>query len=215
MSQNRLTSFKTEDLTCPKCGKVHALKKYSVINVTEKTALKEEIIKNRLFHFACDACDFAAPLTYDCVVIDSKSKLVLGLSPQMSPEFEKELLEYKIPGYKKRLVDNVNDLKEKLMIADNGLDDRVIEIVKLQYVGQLKDQMADDVLMDILFDYSDRKEYYLIVFFQKKGMGRIPLAFDFYRQTENQYASKIKAASKDDFMSVNIEWAGNLAFLRN
>ena len=33
-------------------------------------------------------------------------------------------------GIDKRLVDNINDLKEKIMIADNHLDDRVIEIIK-------------------------------------------------------------------------------------
>ena len=45
MEGKRLTSYAMEELECPKCGHKHSLKKYKVINVTEKAKLKEEIIK--------------------------------------------------------------------------------------------------------------------------------------------------------------------------
>ena len=43
MEGKRLTSYAMEELECPKCGHKHSLKKYKVINVTEKAKLKEEI----------------------------------------------------------------------------------------------------------------------------------------------------------------------------
>ncbi len=46
MEGKRLTSYAMEELECPKCGHKHSLKKYKVINVTEKAKLKEEIMKN-------------------------------------------------------------------------------------------------------------------------------------------------------------------------
>mgnify|MGYP000214172619 CR=1 FL=1 len=45
-------------------------------------------------------------------------------------------------GIDKRLVDNINDLKEKIMIADNHLDDRVIEIIKIMYIDQMKKEIG-------------------------------------------------------------------------
>ena len=44
MEGKRLTSYAMEELECPKCGHKHSLKKYKVINVTEKAKLKEEIM---------------------------------------------------------------------------------------------------------------------------------------------------------------------------
>ena len=41
MEGKRLTSYAMEELECPKCGHKHSLKKYKVINVTEKAKLKE------------------------------------------------------------------------------------------------------------------------------------------------------------------------------
>ncbi|MFR9001127.1 MAG: CpXC domain-containing protein [Anaerobutyricum soehngenii] len=49
MEGKRLTSYAMEELECPKCGHKHSLKKYKVINVTEKAKLKEEIMKNQGF----------------------------------------------------------------------------------------------------------------------------------------------------------------------
>ena len=57
MEGKRLTSYAMEELECPKCGHKHSLKKYKVINVTEKAKLKEEIMKNRLYQFSCEECE--------------------------------------------------------------------------------------------------------------------------------------------------------------
>ena len=174
MEGKRLTSYAMEELECPKCGHKHSLKKYKVINVTEKAKLKEEIMKNRLYQFSCE-------------------------------ELEQE------KGIDKRLVDNINDLKEKIMIADNHLDDRVIEIIKIMYIDQMKKEMEDDTLLNILFDYN-RDNYCFLVFFQKKGIGKIPLTREFYRQVEDKYKDAIKEHSMDSFMKVDMEWAGKILF---
>ena len=156
MEGKRLTSYAMEELECPKCGHKHSLRKYKVINVTEKAKLKEEIID-------------------------------------------------------KRLVDNINDLKEKIMIVDNHLDDRVIEIIKIMYLDQIKKEMEDDTLLNILFDYN-RDNYCFLVFFQKKGIGKIPLTREFYRQVEDKYKEAIKEHSTDGFMKIDMEWAGKILF---
>ena len=54
------------------------------------------------------------------------------------------------------------------MIADNHLDDRVIEIIKIMYIDQMKKEMEDDTLLNILFDYN-RDNYCFLVFSRKRN----------------------------------------------
>ena len=106
---------------------------------------------------------------------------------------------------------DINDLKEKIMIVDNHLDDRVIELIKIMYLDQIKKEMEDDTLLNILFDYN-RDNYCFLVFFQKKGIGKIPLTREFYRQVEDKYKEAIKEHSTDSFMKIDMEWAGKILF---
>lgn len=211
MGEGNLTSFQMEELRCPKCGRVHLMKKYSRINVTEKPGLKEDILKNRIFYFHCEYCDMEAPLTYEATYVDSSKKLMIHLSgeEEAAPKVgEKE------KSMTLRLVDNVNDMKEKIMIVDNHLDDRVLELVKIQYLRQMERELKNDTLMNILFDYAGEEKSFL-VFFEKKGVGRIPLQMDFYKKLEEEYKERIRSHSGSSFMKVDMEWAGKIFFQRN
>ena len=123
----------------------------------------------------------------------------------------------KVKTYKEELQKNginvltINDLKEKIMIADNHLDDRVIEIIKIMYIDQMKKEMEDDTLLNILFDYN-RDNYCFLVFFQKKGIGKIPLTREVYRHVDDKYKDVIKEHSMDSFMKVDMVWAGKILF---
>ena len=162
MEERRMTTWKMEEMACPRCGKKHNIKKYEIINALEKPDIKQDILQNRIFYFQCDECKLMAPLTYPSFYLDSKKKLMILLAPVIENE-EKELMNQwkKEKGFRKRWVDNINDLKEKIMIAENHLDDRVIELVKVEYLRQLEKEMKDDTLMNILFDYSGNEYCFL------------------------------------------------------
>lgn len=93
MEGKRLTSYAMEELECPKCGHKHSLKKYKVINVTEKAKLKEEIMKNRLYQFSCEECEYMAPLTYDSLYVDSRRNIMIYMAPVMNAEIKAEIAE--------------------------------------------------------------------------------------------------------------------------
>lgn len=213
MSKDNLTQYSIEELKCPKCGHAHHLKKYSLINVTEKPEMKEDILKNRIFNFDCENCDLVVPLTYESIYLDSKKKLLICLSTEETDMRQFEEWERK-KGMTLRVVDNINDLKEKIMIAENLLDDRVVEMVKIAYLRRLEKEMKEDTLQNILFDYNGNHMYFL-VFFEKKGIGRMPFDLELYRSTATQFDRQIKAHSTDTFMKVDMKWAGDIYFQRN
>ena len=184
MEGKRLTSYAMEELECPKCGHKHSLRKYKVINVTEKAKLKEEIMKNRLYQFSCEECEYMAPLTYDSLYVDSRRNIMIYMAPVMNAEIKAEIAELEQEkGIDKRLVDNINDLKEKIMIADNHLDDRVIEIIKIMYIDQMKKEMEDDTLLNILFN-----QFFLIKFIVvfKKNLS-CPFHINFHKAVHGMF----------------------------
>lgn len=207
-----LTEYSLEEMACPKCGYKHSIRKYKRINVTEKEGLRQDILKNRIFAFRCEKCGLNAPLTYECHYYDPGKKYQIFLAPELDEKAMQAMkeLEEKTTGTK-RVVDNINDLKEKIMIRENHMDDRVVELLKIMVISQLKKEMKDDTLMNILFDYNGG-DLFFIVFFEKKGIGRLPIALDQYRQIENQYRMGILDHSVDAFMKVDLEWAGKVAF---
>lgn len=48
-----------------------------------------------------------------------------------------------IPGYRKRIVTNQNALREKAIIFENELDDRVVELIKLLYLLDVQDKFPE------------------------------------------------------------------------
>lgn len=209
---NKLTKYTVEELSCPKCGKIHPCKRYSVINVTEKPELKEDLLHNKLLVFHCDDCGLTAPLTYECVYVDTKKSLILYLAPEMTDNTKISLAMWeKVEAKQKRLVTNINDLKEKILIAENLLDDRIVELMKIENLEQLKKEMEGDELMNILFDYSGTN-YYFMVFFEKKGMGRIPVSAQYYRDAEHRYIGHIGRKQPKGFEEIDMKWASNLLF---
>lgn len=210
-----LTKYTMEELACPKCGKVHLCKRYSVINVTEKPELKEQVLRNKLYVFTCEGCGLTAPLTYESVYVDTKKNLLIYLAPEMTENTKKSIELWEKENHRnKRIVDNLNDLKEKIMIAEQLMDDRIIEFMKIEHLNQLKKEMEDDTLMNILFDY-DGSNFYFMVFFEKKGIGRIPFTSQYYRDAERRYGLKLSKKISRKFVTVDMQWAGNLLMERN
>ena len=212
---DKLTRFTKEELACPKCGKVHLCDRYSVINVTEKPELKEKVLMNKLFVFKCEECGFTAPLTYESVYVDTKRNMILYLTPEMTENTRKSIDQWeKVEAGHKRIVTNLNDLKEKILIADNLLDDRIVEFMKIEHLKQLEKEMKDDNLLNILFDYKGT-QYYFMVFFEKKGIGRIPVSPEYYRDVEHRYSGKIGSRNNKKFQEIDMKWAGDIMFERN
>lgn len=215
MTHKLKTLVTSDKLKCPKCGHAHIWKKYERINALEKMDMKKMVLQNKIYQFTCEACEFKAPLTYNSLYTDPKKHLMIYLAPVMETEVEKKLSELNglQVGGVKRLVDNINDLKEKILIVDNHLDDRVIELLKIAYINRIKKEMEDDTMQDILFDYSGGQLWFLL-FFEKKGIGKMPIDLEHYRQIERQYRVGILDLSTDDFMKVDLEWAGRVMFHR-
>ena len=108
-----------------------------------------------------------------------------------------------IPGYRKRIVTNQNALREKAIIFENELDDRVVELIKLLYLVDVQDKFPEVNIVEAYFLVLEGK--YIIEFMGEKFLkAEIPL--DLYKNVENNFAERLAAEEENQFM-IDVKWA--------
>ena len=176
-----------ETIKCPACGEVSDLTVWQSITVSDSPDVKADLLKGKVNMFICNACGqkalFPAPILYT----DTEKKLVISFSPQNTNEarariFEEikkssqnsgELKNY--PDYNLRFVTTYNELLEKILIFDNGFNDKPIEVIKLLVLAQDSEKMAQRTC---IFGKSDGKNIEFLVNDSKENRiytSRVPL----------------------------------------
>jgi len=142
---------KTTKAVCPECGKENEVELWCSINPEEQPELKKKLLDGSLFTFTCTHCGHKSLLGYDLIYHDAGKRVIIDELATGSLEEHVKLLDelrYKqlgeeTEGYRFRIFDSPNRMREKAMIFDNGLDDRIIEIIKLYYFTGVKLQHPD------------------------------------------------------------------------
>ena len=143
LKQSILTmSIKTESIAaCSRCGKRTQITTYKSINISEDPSLKEKVKDGSLFLWKCPSCGQVNLAKYETLYHDPDQRLMVWLLPEGIDISEAQMdsisLHAKAIGnYTLRLVQDTGSLMEKVLVADAGLDDAVIEICK--YVTKME-----------------------------------------------------------------------------
>jgi hypothetical protein len=139
-----------QPITCPGCNATSAARIHRSVNVTTEPALKEQLLTGRLFTFTCPSCGRPTRVVHpELVYQDVRGGYLLQMDAL--GRFDAASLrglEGSLPGVT-RVVRDSNALLEKVKVFDAGLDDRVIEVLKLVLVSS---QQAGDTAMRYLFE---------------------------------------------------------------
>ena len=124
-----------KEITCPACGEKADAKMWASVNVTLDQELRESVLDESLFTWTCPQCGHEALLSYPCLYHDMANKFMIYLVPGAKQESlndaEAENRYPELGGVTKRLAADLNEMKEKILIFENGLDDRAVELTKL------------------------------------------------------------------------------------
>jgi len=132
MSQSESTT-----ITCPGCKHEQQFTIWHSVNVTLDPTLKEKVLDRSLTTFECENCGYTVTIEQNLLYHDMESRLMILRRPkQDEPE---ELADESFgllstlsgKGYDYRLVTTMNELVEKVLIWEDGLDDRTVEVFKL------------------------------------------------------------------------------------
>lgn len=130
-----MSKSREERVKCPACGQQGSFTLWESINVTEDPELKERFMSGELNTFRCAGCTHETQVWYPMLYHDMDQLLMVWFmpgneTPPPVPELLMEVTGDNAETYRFRLVRTPNELKEKVFLADAGLDDRVVELMK-------------------------------------------------------------------------------------
>ena len=133
---------------CSKCGAEIEVTVFESINTDFAADIIEQITSGDLFNAKCGKCGFVSHLEYDVLYHDVKHGAMIWVLHDTAPEYSDRVSELRnsanILGYKTtRIVNNMNELRQKVACLENGRDDRIIELCKVFIAYNLLSKQPD------------------------------------------------------------------------
>ena len=111
-----------------------------------------------------------------------------------------------------RLVSTPNQLREKLIIAEHGMDDRIVEIMKKIYLANLhmffpKDNLKIEEINEVLFDINKEGNRGVVLFTEKYEPIFLPVNDKMYEKVREDFIEAVQEFDKNGFEQVDSKWA--------
>ena len=124
----------SKEVICPGCGARVAARMWTGINAEVNPNLRAQVLDETLFDWKCPQCGHEATLAYPCLYHDKGRRFMVYVLPQEPDEQKAAGIAAQFPqlrGVRKRVTGSLASLKEKILLFEDGLDDRAVEFVKL------------------------------------------------------------------------------------
>ncbi len=221
--KSEITQYE-KTIKCQKCGKELTVNVYPVLclqNMSEKEL--DNLFSLDLYKVKCPDCGSVTNIVYNTIIVDLYKQYIIYVADgeldkvrtninaiisamllhnDVSEDMKKiikENIKYK------RIVNNLNDMLEKMLIYDYDLNDKAIEFIKILLT--LKNKIPDgydriyfnkinkNILSFSILSFNDNKD---------KPPMLIDISFDLY----NEIIKDISLLVKDnDFMVIDTKWA--------
>lgn len=211
-----MSKYIKNDVACPECGNIQEFVAWESINPDLDPDLKDKILTGELFTFKCEKCGKMSPITYPCLYNDMFSKTMIYLTQEEDAaskmneilfEMQEAYEIQKRQGYEYRIVKTVNELAEKIMIKDMGLDDRVVEIVKaLIMIKSESDGMDIDTILGLYYYPGKENRHQIVILLEDGRQAVIPLEQQFIEETSEALKDRIEANIQEGYQKIDVEW---------
>ena len=125
----------THTLVCPACGHVQEFTAWASIDPATDPALRVALLDGKLEMLGCAACQVATRVAFDTLYHDSRRGFMIWLCHQSE---RLEPPDPRVPAtYRFRIVRSVPSLVEKIRIFEDQIDDRLIELFKVNLWSSL------------------------------------------------------------------------------
>ena len=203
-------------IKCPECGTDVEVSRPAVINVQNDPEYKIKVLTGELFNEKCPKCGQGLQVVSRITYHDMDKRLMIYLRPITSQDelktFDYEAIRsaiednFKAPNYAIRVVTTVNELMEKIKIAEFGLNDGVIEIAKFVYFDIFTKQFDGVGVVNIYYERRDDKD--ALIFFCNDGKTRsILIAPEVYSSIEKRFSAVVNAIYTSRVCMVGRDWA--------
>ena len=213
-----MSPYQNIKIKCPKCGQVGNMSVLPSLNTALNPELKEKVISKEAFEYTCPGCLTKNHLNYTFLYHDPSRKLMIQFVAGDDKAWVKAVNEFRQMPYSTRdplrankycvrAVRSQNQLTEKIQIFDAGLDDRVIEILKLvMLANSFKGRLLKKP--DHAFFYKDTDGSNNIIFFKKEeSMGALKVTPEQIAAVEKDYAAALQDTMPGELQVIDSLWA--------
>ena len=199
---------------CCKCGGSHEMNIYRSINAADDPELKQKVMDGSLFVWECPDCGQMNLVKYECLYHDPEKKLMVWLLPSGElPETEMTAIQNhtKAMGdYTLRRVSDVTGLMEKVLLVEEGLDDRVMEMCKYVTKMELASKSGDqDVtpLMNMPMHFLRNEDGALVLTYPLDGrMTGCHIGMNVYEDCEGILERNEDSLRTEGFAKIDSDW---------
>lgn len=193
------------EITCPRCNHKYTVVAWQSLNSSLDPKGKQELLEGTLFTAKCPQCGQSSQLEYTILFNDPENELmVYCVSSQKEEREAKQAFQAMPISGVKRVVTSPNQLREKALIYENGLDDRTIECLKLIAESTARQQNPNLEIEEVLLYNYDSK-----LFFQFFGPEVENLNAAIERQNYDEIHKRVSKQflDKNESLVVDREWA--------
>jgi len=201
----------TKIITCPKCGSKQEFTMFPTINGSDHD-IREKFLDGSLMTITCSNCGFSGVVEYPMVYHDISENFSLYFEPDSDTRTVDlgHMLPAHLEGeFRLRLVHTQDDLREKIYIFRDKLDDRIVELVKDAILREMEAK-KEKIQPDALFYAEDSFacEGRSLIFVPKKGteyLDPIKIPFATYENIKKMMSGIWERATKG-YSVVDREW---------
>ena len=192
-------------VNCPECGAENDFRMWKSIN-TEREHAIPDIISGRLFEMTCCRCGKTTRVDYPMLFNDMRDNMWIWyvMDDHLTPEFEKELREsrHMIHG-RTRVVFSQPVLREKTDIISHGLDDRVVELMKVCVDQHFSSTYNDEIIMQCFCHVEEDNFRFELV--TEKNSYSVSIERNVYDELADAFREELQEYGDDDFV-VDENW---------
>lgn len=215
-----------QSITCEECGHTQQFVIWETLNGDLNPDAKQLLLDGSLFNYKCEHCGYEANIIYNILYHDMSQNAMVFFVEDDNVDVAKEQIELarqatiklnepitsnlKIPNTRHRIVTSQNRLREKAIIFNAGLDDRVVEIVKLLCWVEIRKQFQDVRDDELYFLIKD--DNYMVVAPSKGISCNVPK--EMYKNAKRQFGTLLNLIGDNEYI-VNNNFAGMLFMIFN
>jgi hypothetical protein len=215
-----MSSIHIEKVSCPFCRHIQEFALRDFVDVEEDPALKQQLLGGALMRMDCSQCGAQTDVVFPLLYHDTEFRLLLWLIPGQGVPGDHE---HKIgeldsalaATHQFRIVRTANELKEKIMIAEAGLDDRVVELFKAVIRRDPKSEIqSEDVVLFAGLEREEAENVLLFAVLRGKDRFEFPIAFDVFARFADEAESLAESLYAADGPWLTVDQPTTVARIR-
>lgn len=213
----------TTEIKCKYCGEIGTFRYWGSVNTVLNPELKQAVRTGELFKYECPKCRKTSMVHYEFLYHQMEDSFIIfhaenrehaqlwlnSLNESMNHEKMGNLFKATSGKYVFRAVKSLSELNEKIEIFEAGLDDRIIELVKIFALQFYMNENPKSEVEGVYYTpYEDDKK--ILVFMNKgKAIGAAELDSKLYNFVKESFIDERPPIQEDDRI-IDLEWAGKV-----